>query len=254
VTGDILSFISGYLSRLREGLYRIEINRKDLLAELGAGGPVGPTDLAVQFEAHEKSFRETLFIIGWSVYYNVFTDRVIFERILDTNVVARLVELKEKNIRRELLNKIGHLDPIQFENFVANVFRSLPWVRSVNTTKRSHDGGVDLVGIYSDPKARIELPFLGQVKRWGSKVDFPEMTKFLGALELASSRNTIGLYVASHGYTDAAKQAADRFQRRVVLYDAAGLVDLMLENSIGVRRTTMEAVSPDEEFWSELLP
>jgi len=253
LTTELLSLISEYLARLGEGLHRAEINRKDLLSELAGVGPAAD-ELALEFEAQESALRETVFVSGWSVYYNVFTDKVIFERILDANVIARLVEVKEKNIRREIMDKIGHLDPAQFEDFVANVFRSLPWVRAVNTTKRSHDGGIDLVGIYSDPKARIELPFLGQVKRWGSRVDFPEMTKFLGALELASSKSTIGIYVASHGYTDGAKKAAEHSGRKVMLYDAPGLVDLMLENSIGVRRTNLEAVSPDDEFWSELLP
>ena len=253
MTTELLSLISEYLGRLDEGLHRAEINRKELLSELAAAG-AATEELAVKFEAHEQSFRETLFVSGWSVYYNVFTDKIIFERILDANMIARLVEVKEKNIRREIMDKIGHLDPAQFEDFVANVFRSLPWVRAVSTTKRSHDGGIDLVGTYSDPKARIELPFLGQVKRWGSRVDFPEMTKFLGALELASSKNTIGIYVASNGYTDGAKKAVERAGRKVILYDAPGLVDLMLENSIGVRRTNLEAVSPDDEFWSELLP
>ena len=254
MSSDLASLLASYLSHLGEGVFRVEVPRKQLLEDFATGAGRDPTDLAVEFEEQESNLRGTLFLGGWSVYYNVFTDRVIFERILSSKVLARLVELKEKNIRREVLEKIGQLDPFQFENLVANLFRSLPWIHSVAATQRSHDGGIDLVGVYRDPKALIELPFLGQVKRWGSRVDFPEMTKFLGALESASKKNTIGFYVASNGYTDGARKAAERFGRRIVLYDAESLVDLMLQNNVGVRRTALEAVSPDEEFWSELLP
>ncbi len=254
MTSELITLLRDYLSRFASGVFRDEISRKDFLEHYASAMDIDPSQLAIEFESHERQLRGTLFVAGWSVYYNVYTDRIIFERIPDSKVLARMVELKEKNIRRELMGKIAQLDPYQFENFVANLFRSLPWIHSVTTTKRSHDGGVDLKGVYMDPKAGIEIPLLGQVKRWGSRVDFPEMTKFLGVLESSPKKNTIGVFVASSGYTDGAKKAAEGFGRKVVLYDAQALVDLMLQNNVGVRQTTLEAVSPDDEFWSELLP
>ncbi len=254
MSSDLASLLGRYLSYLGEGVFRAEALRKQLLEVLASQSGRDATELAIEFEQLESALRGTFFRGGWSVHYNVFNDRLVFERILDTKILGRLVELEEKHIRQELLEKIGQLDPYQFENFVAYLFRCLPWIHAVTATKRSHDGGIDLVGEYMDPKAEIELPFLGQVKRWGSRVDFPEMTKFLGALESAAQKNTIGIYVASNGYTDAAKKAAERFGRRIVLYDADNLVGLMLQNNVGVRRKTLEAVSPDDEFWAELLP
>ena len=250
----IALLLQQYVSSLPETLLRVDEPRKQLLKKLSGISDTTEEDLVIQFEREEASLRKTVFISNWSVYFNVFTDKVIFEHILNVNTIARIAELREKNIRRELKEIIQELDPLQFENLVASFFRELPWCRGVRTTKRSHDEGIDVKGTYVDPKARIELPLFGQVKKWGSKVDFSEITKFLGALDIVEAPSVIGVFVSSHGFTKEAQDGAKRSKHKVILYDAASLIELMIENSIGVKQTVVEVISPDEGFWSEIHP
>ncbi len=249
---SLLDHLQTYVSSFTEGLLKVQRDRKRLLSELAVIAGVSEEELAIEFEASEKALRKTVETSEWSIHYNPYTDRVIFERIADVNTIGRLVELRSRNLERQLMELIRELDPYQFEHFVANVFRELPWVRRVETTQRSRDGGIDIEGQYMDLQAKIVMPLYGQVKGWESRVGYPELTKFLGALSLKHPKDAIGIFVALGGYTKRAREAAQASERTIKLYEGADLVDLMKDNLVGVRSIEFEVLTPDEEFWNEL--
>jgi hypothetical protein len=246
--------ITTYLSAIPAEISRREVPKGTFLAELQkstSGEAVRDFDLL--FENMEPFLRQTYVRDGWAIHYNVYTNRIIIERIPSADAIARNVELRDKYLRSELTKLMEGLTPSQYELFVGNLFANLPWIRTMRTTKRSHDGGIDLEGAYMDPNSRLELPVFAQVKKWGSRVDFPEMTKFIGALALRNWKKGLGIFVASGGFTKEANQAAEDAPNKILLYDGEKLLDMMIEQRIGIRRSKVEVSSPDEEFWSELL-
>src|SRR5437867_3510644 len=79
----IALLLQQYVSSLPETLLRVDEPRKQLLKKLSGISDTTEEDLVIQFEREEASLRKTVFISNWSVYFNVFTDKVIFEHILN---------------------------------------------------------------------------------------------------------------------------------------------------------------------------
>ncbi len=253
-TSCFLEVLEKYVLKLSSGIYRHECGRKDLLKSLSAISTNSFDELNEDFERVENRLKSYRMNQSWTVYYNIYTDNIIIEKIIDINSLNRFIELRDKNIRLELEERIVQLSGKGYEDFVASLFSTLAWVKNIHITKRTRDGGIDFEGTFMDRNSGIEFPLIGQVKNWNSRVDFPEMTKFIGAMNISKKQNAIGIFVASNGFTDDAMKASQQSQYKILLYDAKQLIDLMLNSAIGVRKTKIEVVAPDEQFWSELIP
>ena len=91
------------------------------------------------------------------------------------------------------------------------------------------DGGID--GIINEDRLGHDAIYL-HVKRWEGVVGRPEIMKFVGAL--AGQRATKGVFIATSGFTQEAKEYAATSQYKVVLIDGPQLSDLMIEHDLGV--------------------
>ena len=106
-----------------------------------------------------------------------------------------------KRINVSSLEELRRLDPYQFEKVVGDYFRDCGYV--VQQTKRSNDGGKDLVMYKGGQTYYVE------VKRYGKShpVDRPLIQKLVGACH---PNNAKGIFVTTSRFTKGAIDEAHR--------------------------------------------
>ncbi|GAA3731421.1 restriction system protein [Spinactinospora alkalitolerans] len=120
--------------------------------------------------------------------------------------------------RREFLARNADLSYIDgltgraFEHYVAELLRR-DGCRRVTVVGGAGDGGIDITG--AAPGGR---PFVVQCKLHSTPVRPGAVREFQGVLHV-THRGRVGVFVASHGYTSAARAAADG----ILLVDREGL-------------------------------
>jgi restriction system protein len=107
----------------------------------------------------------------------------------------------------------------------------------VTVTQISKDGGIDGHGRLTLGLATLNAAF--QCKRWQGSVGRPEVDKFRGAIRGEYEQ---GVFFSTSDFT---KEARDASLRRgavpVILLNGEGIVRLMIEKGIGVRKSAMFA-------------
>ena len=144
-----------------------------------------------------------------------------------------LKAIKESNakVRSELHEKLKQINPRAFENLVGNLLSNIGF-ENVIVTKYSGDGGLDVeaeltVGGVTNVKTAV------QVKRWKNKVTGKTVRELRGGLKTDQR----GLIITTSSYTkDAIKEAYAESKTPISLVDGEKLLDLLIENDIGVTK------------------
>lgn len=114
-------------------------------------------------------------------------------------ISARFVEYKHE---REILLD---LDPLDFELLVKHLYEQMDF--SVSETKKSHDGGVDLVARKEVKNQGSELVLI-QCKRYKNKITVGNMREFNGAaynyVSLNRNRQTQSVMITASSFTKSA--------------------------------------------------
>lgn len=153
-------------------------------------------------------------------------------------------EVKEWRVR--LTEILQSMNPYGFERLTQRVLRSCGFTE-VKVTKASGDGGIDGTG-----KLRINGVFsfnvAFQCKRYKGSVGAPEVRDFRGSLTKGTEKAVL---ITTGTFTKAARQeAADQSKDQIDLIDGEELIDLIVQNKIGVAEEITYKI--DENFFANI--
>ena len=159
----------------------------------------------------------------------------------DHNQVQVLVRQQENAVRGSLRERLHDMDPIALERLIKRLLEEMDY-QNVETTARSGDGGVDVVG-------DIELGITSvrevvQVKRHRRPIQRKDLDALRGSLyRFNAVRGTI---VTTSRFAKGTQQAAFATGTApITLIDGDKLIDLLIEHGIGVRKRTIELLEVD---------
>ena len=133
------------------------------------------------------------------------------------------------------------MDPFAFEHLIKRLLEEMHY-QDVNVTKRSGDGGVDVVG-------EIEVGITSirevvQVKRHRGTIPRKDLDALRGSLyRFNAVRGTI--VTTSRFAKGTQKAALEPGTAPITLIDGGKLIDLLIEHGIGVRKRTVELLELD---------
>ncbi|MCA1916049.1 restriction endonuclease [Methanospirillum hungatei] len=151
---------------------------------------------------------------------------------------------KHNNETKKLLHeRLLQMSPTSFEVLIGNFLTALGF-ESVSVTKPSADGGIDVRGILVVGDV-IKTRLAVQVKRWKGNVQAPIVQQVRGSL----GAHEQGLIITTSDFSPGAREEAERADATPVgLMNGEQLVDLLIENNIGVKRTDYALIDmPDDE-------
>jgi hypothetical protein len=155
------------------------------------------------------------------------------------------IDRKNNDVRRQLRKVLAELDPRAFESLIGALLISLGF-EDVEVTRYSNDGGIDLrsrlaVGGVTDVRTAI------QVKRWSNSVSPRIVRELRGGL----GPHERGLVITLSTFTKEARaEAAATDRSPISLVDGERLIDLLIDNEIGVTRKTVTILELDESSLS----
>lgn len=136
--------------------------------------------------------------------------------------VTIMIDIKEKKKQQILLNegisKIDRLTPIEFEDYVARIFRMKGY--SAKTTIASNDYGIDVVLEKNTEKIGV------QVKKYSNTVGIKAVQEVISGMKYYGCSK--GMVVTNaKDYTRQARNLAESCNIKLIAYD--GLVNIILE-------------------------
>ena len=153
----------------------------------------------------------------------------------DQEIVEKLIEKRNNEVKIELLNKLRETDHIFFEKLVVKLLDAMGYSGkngNVKVTPQSNDGGID--GIINQDPLGTSTVYL-QVKRYAEKniIGRPAIQAFFWAL--ASVNAGRGVFITTSSYSRGALDFARN--QGIVLIDGIQLTELMLEYKVGIETT-----------------
>jgi len=158
------------------------------------------------------------------------------------------VRQHETTVRQSIRDILADLDPYAFEHLVKRLLEEMSY-DNVTVTKRSGDGGVDVV-------ADIELGITSvrevvQAKRHKQTIQRKDLDALRGSLHrFGAVRGTI---IATSKYSKGTREAAfEPGAAPITLIDGDKLIDLLIAHGVGVRKKTLEVIDLDPEAFAEI--
>jgi len=110
---------------------------------------------------------------------------------------------------------------------------------------RSGDDVID--GIIKEDKLGLDVVNI-QAKRWKVPVGRPDIQAFAGSLE--GHRSKKGVFITTSKFTADAQEYVKRIEKRIVLIDGEQLMQLMIDNGVGVSEESKYILNKiDEDFF-----
>ncbi len=135
--------------------------------------------------------------------------------------------------KQQLRDYLGKMDPYQFEALIGELLRTMGY-EDVEVTKASGDKGVDVVG--SVQVGITTITEVVQVKRQQGSITRPVVDQLRGALPyhkaIRGTLITLGKFASSCEQAALFPGAAP-----ITLIDGDRLIDLLIENSVAVRKS-----------------
>ena len=156
----------------------------------------------------------------------------------------------ETELKAELLDRIHNQSPTFFEELVVTLISAMGYGDKGTLSKavgKSGDGGID--GVIHQDKLGLDVVYL-QAKRYapGNSVGRPELQGFVGTLSGVSAQK--GIFVTTSHFSSGALEYLRTIPQRVITIDGNHLVELMLENGVGVKtKKSYEVRRIDEDFF-----
>ena len=150
----------------------------------------------------------------------------------------------------DLLDSLLQASPTRFEHIVLDVLHSLGYGANRQALQQiggSGDGGID--GVISLDALGLEKVYV-QAKRWQNTVGRPDVQSFYGAL--AGQKAKRGIFITTSGFTAQAIDFACSVEG-LVLVDGKRLVNLMLNQGIGVSVQLYKVPKLDSDYFDESL-
>lgn len=151
--------------------------------------------------------------------------------------------------RAQLAQLLQTMPPERFEALIAELLIRMGFEESsVTVTRRSGDGGIDVLGTYR-AAGLTEISAAVQVKRWKGNVQAPTVTQLRGSLQVHQQ----GIIITTGGFSAGARtEASAPNKAHIGLIDGEELLDLLIQHRVGVVERTLTVIGLDDEFWGEL--
>ena len=155
--------------------------------------------------------------------------------------VRSLVRKQANTVRNGLHELLYDMDPFVFEHLIKRLLEGMQY-QDVQVTRKSGDGGVDVVG-------EIEVGITSirevvQVKRHRRRIPRKDLDALRGSLHRFNAvRGTI--VTTSQFAKGTQKAALEPGIAPITLIDGDKLIDLLVEHGIGVRKRTVELLELD---------
>jgi restriction system protein len=145
--------------------------------------------------------------------------------------IHRLIANHHENVRGEIRQLLISMDPFQFEELIKTLLATIGY-EDVEVTSPTNDGGVDVI-------AHIQLGISNvkevvQVKRYSKNVQRKTLDALRGSLHrFQAVRGTI---ITTSDFSKGTKGAAfENGAVPITLINGDRLIDLLIENELGVR-------------------
>ena len=157
--------------------------------------------------------------------------------------LAFQIDQHNQQVRRKLLQQVGKMPPAEFEALVGTLLAKLGF-EDVAVTSFKSDGGIDVRGtMVTGDVVRTRMAV--QVKRWKANVQAPTVQQVRGSL----GAHEQGLIITTSDFSMGARAEAERPDATpVALMNGEQLVKLLVENDIGIRRSSYDLIEPE---WDE---
>lgn len=139
----------------------------------------------------------------------------------------------ERKVLQELLDR----KPAEFEQFAAKLLTAYGFRKmKVTSEHTAPDGGIDGNGELKVGLVTMRAAF--QCKRWQGHVGRPEIDKFRGAIQ---GQYEHGYFFTTSKFSADARQASIKSGAvPIFLFDGHEIVDIMIENGLGITRRPIE--------------
>ena len=155
--------------------------------------------------------------------------------------VAGLIEEKNREVRRSLLDRARSASPADFENLVGELLAAMGF-EDIEVTNSSGDGGIDVRGTLVVGDA-VRIRMAVQAKRWKSNVQAPVVQQVRGSL----GAHEQGLIITTSDFSRGAKIEATRSDAApVALISGEQLAALLAKHQIGARVESYELYTLEE--------
>jgi len=132
-------------------------------------------------------------------------------------------------LKTDLLEKLKTVDPNFFERIIIDLVEKLGYGRGKHVGK-SGDEGID--GEIPQDKLGLDMIYL-QAKRFSANVSAHHVRDFMGALSLKKARK--GIFITTSDFASDAYDDVKKSEKNIILINGQKLVNLMIENNVGVR-------------------
>jgi restriction system protein len=153
-----------------------------------------------------------------------------------------MIDSHNRMVRKQLLKKIKEMSAAEFEKLIARLLTEIGF-EDVIVTPYSGDKGIDVRGtlIVGDS---IRTRMAVQVKKWKNNVQTPIVQQVRGSL----STHEQGLIITTSDFSKGATTEANLSDKvPVALMNGERLVELLVENNIGITRTNYDLIELSEE-------
>jgi restriction system protein len=155
--------------------------------------------------------------------------------------LAYQIRQHNNEVRKKLLAQLHQISAADFEELIAQLLVAIGF-EDVDITPLRGDKGIDVRGtlVVGDV---IRTHMAVQAKKWKKNVQAPVVQQVRGSL----GAHDQGLIITTSDFSAGAYQEAERSDAiPVALMNGKQLVELLIENDIGVQRTTYQLIEMDQ--------
>lgn len=147
------------------------------------------------------------------------------------HAVGLAIAAHQQKVREQMLEFLGAMPPSDFETLIRVLLESLGY-EEANVTGKTGDGGVDVVAVLR-LHGMTSVPTVIQAKRWARSVAGDVVRQLRGALHVDEH----GVVITTSRFTkDAVVEASAAGKAPIGLVDGPKLVDLLIQQGIGVQK------------------
>lgn len=159
------------------------------------------------------------------------------------------LEQNNKNLKRNLKEKLDTINPYMFERILAELLKRIGYI-NVEVTKKSRDGGIDIIA-YANIGKLHRIKTAVQVKRTKANVGTPIVDNLRGAMNACGADR--GLIITTSDFSkDCRKLTEYNNALKVDLINGNELIDLLIQHEIGVKSENITLYSIDENFLNSI--
>lgn len=160
------------------------------------------------------------------------------------------VDKINQTTREQLHGFLSEMPPDRFEALIGELLIRMGFdENTVEVTRRSGDGGIDVLGVYR-ATGLTGVSAAVQVKRWKSNVQAPTVTSLRGSLQVHQQ----GILITTSDFSKGARlEAIAANKTHIGLINGNELVGLLVKHKVGVREKNLPVLSLDDDWWGELV-